>query len=103
MSLHDFLRYLLMPARPTVLVLIAALSLGFLVAPYGGLRLPGTASRANWRASSTRSSSTRVAELARQAGDRRTARALLVDFATHFPGDGGAAQAAAMVRQLGGN
>jgi hypothetical protein len=37
MSLHDFLRYLLMPARPTVLVLIAALSLGFLVAPYGGL------------------------------------------------------------------
>jgi hypothetical protein len=45
----------------------------------------------------------RVAELARLAGDRRTARALLVDFPTHFPGDGGLAQAAAMARELGGD
>jgi hypothetical protein len=45
----------------------------------------------------------RVAELARLAGDRRTARALLVDFPTHFPGDDGIAHAAAMARQLSGN
>ena len=42
----------------------------------------------------------RVAELARLAGDRHTARAMLVDFPAHFPGDGGIAQAAAMARQL---
>jgi hypothetical protein len=45
----------------------------------------------------------RVAELARLAGDRRTARALLVEFPTHFPGDGAIPQAAAMARQLGGD
>lgn len=45
----------------------------------------------------------RVAELARLGGDRRTARAMLVDFPAHFPGDSGIAQAAAMVRQLGGD
>jgi len=43
----------------------------------------------------------RVAELARLAGDRRTARALLVDFPGYFPGDGALAQAAAMARELG--
>lgn len=42
----------------------------------------------------------RVAELARLAGDRRTAEALLVDFARHFPGDAALAQAAAMAQQL---
>jgi hypothetical protein len=37
MSAVKFLHYLLLPARPTVLVLIAALSLGFLLALNGGL------------------------------------------------------------------
>jgi len=45
----------------------------------------------------------RVAELARLAGDRRTARALLVEFHSHFPGDSAIAQAAALARQLGGD
>jgi len=45
----------------------------------------------------------RVAELARLAGDRRTARALLVEFPSHFPGDSAIAQAAALARQLGGD
>jgi hypothetical protein len=42
----------------------------------------------------------RVAELARLAGDRATARALLADFDRHFPGDAAAVQAAAMAEQL---
>jgi hypothetical protein len=37
MSTPNFVRYLLLPARPTVLILIAALSLGFLLAAHGGL------------------------------------------------------------------
>ncbi|HEY4972283.1 MAG TPA: hypothetical protein VII41_01675, partial [Steroidobacteraceae bacterium] len=37
MPIAIFVRYLLLPARPTVLVLIAALSLGFLLALQGGL------------------------------------------------------------------
>jgi hypothetical protein len=37
MPISDFVRYLLLPARPTVLFLIAALSLGFLLALHGGL------------------------------------------------------------------
>ncbi|MGH8231295.1 MAG: hypothetical protein ACRESY_05685, partial [Steroidobacteraceae bacterium] len=42
----------------------------------------------------------RVAELARLAGDRATARALLAQFERHFPGDAAAAQAARMAEQL---
>jgi hypothetical protein len=42
----------------------------------------------------------RVAELARLAGDRSTARALLAHFDCHFPGDTAAAQAAIMAEQL---
>lgn len=42
----------------------------------------------------------RVAELARLAGDRNTAQALLVDFEQHFPGDVALAQAASMAQQL---
>jgi hypothetical protein len=37
MSSLNFVRYLLLPARPTVLILIAALSLGFLLAGRAGL------------------------------------------------------------------
>jgi hypothetical protein len=37
MPISSFVRYLLLPARPTVLFLIAALSLGFLLALHGGL------------------------------------------------------------------
>ncbi|HEY3732067.1 MAG TPA: hypothetical protein VGL28_12480 [Steroidobacteraceae bacterium] len=42
----------------------------------------------------------RVAELARLAGDRVTARALLAHFERHFPGDAAASQAARMAAQL---
>jgi hypothetical protein len=42
----------------------------------------------------------RVAELARLAGDRASARALLVDFDRHFPGAAAAATAAAMFEPL---
>jgi hypothetical protein len=42
----------------------------------------------------------RVAELARLAGDRPTAQALLLEFERHFPGDGAIAQAAAMAEAL---
>ena len=37
MSISDFVRYLLLPARPTVLILIAALSLGLLLSEQVGL------------------------------------------------------------------
>jgi hypothetical protein len=37
MSMLNFVRYLLLPARPTVLIFIAALSLGFLFAEQAGL------------------------------------------------------------------
>jgi hypothetical protein len=42
----------------------------------------------------------RVAELARLAGDRPSALALLADFERHFPGDIARAQAASMAEQL---
>jgi hypothetical protein len=42
----------------------------------------------------------RVAELARLAGDRNAAQALLVDFEQHFPGDNALAQAATMAERL---
>jgi len=42
----------------------------------------------------------RAAELARLAGDPRTAQALLADFARHFPGDAAREQAAALAEQL---
>jgi hypothetical protein len=42
----------------------------------------------------------RVAELARLAGDRRSAATLLQDFAVHFPGDSGQAQAESLATQL---
>ncbi|MGH8231515.1 MAG: hypothetical protein ACRESY_06820 [Steroidobacteraceae bacterium] len=37
MSISSFIRYLLLPARPTVLLLIALLTLGLLLAQHGGL------------------------------------------------------------------
>jgi hypothetical protein len=37
MPISNFVRYLLLPARPTVLFLVAALTLGFLLALHGGL------------------------------------------------------------------
>jgi hypothetical protein len=37
MSTLNFVRYLLMPARPTVVLLVAVLTLGFLLALHGGL------------------------------------------------------------------
>jgi hypothetical protein len=42
----------------------------------------------------------RVAELARLAGDRSTAQALLIGFEQHFPGDSALAQALALAEQL---
>jgi hypothetical protein len=42
----------------------------------------------------------RVAELARLAGDRASAQALLLGFEQHFPGDGALAQAQAMAERL---
>jgi hypothetical protein len=42
----------------------------------------------------------RVAELARLAGDRSTAQALLVGFEQHFPGDSALAQALALAERL---
>jgi hypothetical protein len=41
-----------------------------------------------------------VAELARLAGDRSSALALLADFGQHFPGDISLARAASMAEQL---
>jgi hypothetical protein len=42
----------------------------------------------------------RLAKLARDGGDRKLARALLVDFERHFPGDGTASLAAELSREL---
>ncbi len=42
----------------------------------------------------------RLANLARDGGDRKLARALLVDFERHFPGDGAASLAAELSREL---
>lgn len=42
----------------------------------------------------------RIAELARDGGERPTARALLSDFERHYPGDAGQPIAAALAQQL---
>ncbi|HYM34380.1 MAG TPA: hypothetical protein VET48_03235, partial [Steroidobacteraceae bacterium] len=42
----------------------------------------------------------RVAILAREAGDRTTARELLKDFGRHFPNDAAAAMVAKLVAEL---